>query len=193
MRVAFLTVAVWTLAFMMAAGQPSSRPLTIEQYKTAGVNIAITSTSFAGNGTIPTKHADYGEKISPALSWTVPPSAKSLVVIVEDPDAKEPKPFVHWVLYNLPPSFAALPEAVPGAPRLPEFGGALQGRNSRGTIGYFGPRPPKGDPAHHYHFQVFAVDAMLELGPGATASVVVAAMNKHVVGRGELVGLYRAP
>jgi Raf kinase inhibitor-like YbhB/YbcL family protein len=193
MRVAFLTVAVWTLAFMMAAGQPSSRPLTIEQYKTAGVNIAITSTSFAGNGTIPTKHADYGEKISPALSWTVPPSAKSLVVIVEDPDAKEPKPFVHWVLYNLPPSFAALPEAVPGAPRLPEFGGALQGRNSRGTIGYFGPRPPKGDPAHHYHFQVFAVDAMLELDPGATASVVVAAMNKHVVGRGELVGLYRAP
>jgi Raf kinase inhibitor-like YbhB/YbcL family protein len=193
MRVAFLTVAVWTLAFMMAAGQPSSRPLTIEQYKTAGVNIAITSTSFAGNGTIPTKHADYGEKISPALSWTVPPSAKSLVVIVEDPDAKEPKPFVHWVLYNLPPSFAALPEAVPGAPRLPEFGGALQGRNSRGTIGYFGPRPPKGDPAHHYHFQVFAVDAMLELDPGATASGVVAAMNKHVVGRGELVGLYRAP
>jgi len=193
MRVAFLTVAVWTLAFMMAAGQPSSRPLTIEQYKTAGVNIAITSTSFAGNGTIPTKHADYGEKISPALSWTVPPSAKSLVVIVEDPDAKEPKPFVHWVLYNLPPSFAALPEAVPGAPRLPEFGGALQGRNSRGTIGYFGPRPPKGDPAHHYHFQVFAVDAMLELDPGATASVVVAAMNKHVVGRGELVGLYQAP
>jgi Raf kinase inhibitor-like YbhB/YbcL family protein len=193
MRVAFLTVAVWTLAFMMAAGQPSSRPLTIEQYKTAGVNIAITSTSFAGNGTIHTKHADYGEKISPALSWTVPPSAKSLVVIVEDPDAKEPKPFVHWVLYNLPPSFAALPEAVPGAPRLPEFGGALQGRNSRGTIGYFGPRPPKGDPAHHYHFQVFAVDAMLELDPGATASVVVAAMNKHVVGRGELVGLYRAP
>jgi Raf kinase inhibitor-like YbhB/YbcL family protein len=193
MRVAFLTVAVWTLAFMMAAGQPSSRPLTIEQYKTAGVNIAITSTSFAGNGTIPTKHADYGEKISPALSWTVPPSAKSLVVIVEDPDAKEPKPFVHWVLYNLPPSFAALPEAVPGAPRLPEFGGALQGRNSRGTIGYFGPRPPKGDPAHHYHVQVFAVDAMLELDPGATASVVVAAMNKHVVGRGELVGLYRAP
>jgi hypothetical protein len=139
MRVAFLTVAVWTLAFMMAAGQPSSRPLTIEQYKTAGVNIAITSTSFAGNGTIPTKHADYGEKISPALSWTVPPSAKSLVVIVEDPDAKEPKPFVHWVLYNLPPSFAALPEAVPGAPRLPEFGGALQGRNSRGTIGYWTP------------------------------------------------------
>ena len=137
-----------------------------------------------------TKHL----KISPDLSWTgVPPSAKSLAVFVEDPDAKEPKPFVHWVLYNLPSSITALPESVPGAPRLPEFGGALQGRTSRGTTGYVGPRPPKGDPPHHYHFQVFALDAPLTLDPGADATAVAGAMKGHVLASGELVGTFKAP
>lgn len=194
MRPAIVLLAVSASALMAAAEQEAPRSLAIEHLKTGGATIVVTSTAFAANGSIPARHADYGEKVSPALSWTaVPATAKSLVVIAEDPDAKEPNPFVHWVLYNLPPSFGALPEAVPGTPRLPEFGGALQGRNSRGTTGYFGPRPPKDDPAHHYHFQIVAVDAMLELDPGATASAVLAAMKNHVVGRGELVGLYRAP
>lgn len=179
---------------VFAAAQEPPRPLAIEQFGQAGAAIAVTSRAFSANGAIPTKHADYGEKISPDLAWTgVPVSAKSLALLVEDPDAKEPKPFVHWVLYNLPTSLTALPEAVPGTPRLPEFGGALQGRNSRGTVGYFGPRPPKGDSRHHYHVQVFAVDTVLTLDPGATANAVIAAMKGHVVGRGELVGLYRAP
>jgi Raf kinase inhibitor-like YbhB/YbcL family protein len=105
--------------------------------------MTVSSHAFSANGTVPPKHADYGEKISPDLSWTgTPASAKSVVLMVEDPDAKEPKPFVHWVTYNLPPSLTALPESIPNTPRLPEFGGALQGRNSRGTTGYFGPRPP---------------------------------------------------
>jgi len=169
------------------------RLLAIERFKQAGAAITVTSRSFGVNNTIPDKHADYGEKISPELSWTgVPPSARSLVLLVEDPDAKEPKPFAHWVLYNLPASFTALPAAVPGTPRLPEFGGALQGRNSKGIMGYFGPRPPKGAPAHRYHFQVFAVDIMLGLDPGATATAVLAALEDHVVGRGELMGLYGA-
>ena len=106
---------------------------------------------------------------------------------------RSPKPFVHWVLYNLPLALSALPESVPGTPRLPEFGGALQGRNSRGTTGYFGPRPPKGDSPHHYHFQVFAVDSVLNLDPSATATAVLTAMKGHVVAHGALVGLYRAP
>jgi len=72
-----------------------------------------------------------------------------------------------------------------------QFCGALQGRNGRGTIGYFGPRPPKGDPSHHYHFQVFAVDAMLDLDPRAPAAEVIAAAARHVVAGGELVGVYR--
>jgi Raf kinase inhibitor-like YbhB/YbcL family protein len=179
---------------VMAWSQNPPRRLAIEQLKATGASMTVTSPSFPANGTMPAKHADYGERISPELSWTgVPPSAKSLVVIVEDPDAKDPKPFVHWVLYDLPPSVSSLPESVPRMPRLPEFGGALQGRNSRGTVGYFGPHPPKGDPAHHYHFEVFAVDILPNLDPAATATAVLATITGHVVARGELVGVYAAP
>lgn len=180
-------------AAAMLCAQDLSRPLAIAQFGSA-VAMTTSSHSFAAQGPIPHQHADYGEKISPDLAWAgMPGSTRSLVVIAEDPDAAEPTPFVHWVVYNLPAAFAALPDSVPPALRLPEFGGALQGRNSRGTTGYVGPRPPKGDRAHHYHFQVFAVDAMLNLNPGASAAEVLAAMRGHVVGRGELVGLYRAP
>jgi phosphatidylethanolamine-binding protein (PEBP) family uncharacterized protein len=80
---------------------------------------------------------------------------------------------------------------VPGTPRLPEFDGALQGRNSKGTTGYFGPRPPKADAAHHYHFQVFAVDTILPLDPAASPSQVLAALNGHVVGVGEVVATFK--
>jgi Raf kinase inhibitor-like YbhB/YbcL family protein len=66
----------------------------------------------------------------------------------------------------------------------------MQGRNSRGQVGYMGPRPPAGDPAHHYHFQVFALDTMLSLPPGAERDAVVTAMNGHVLARGETVGTF---
>jgi Raf kinase inhibitor-like YbhB/YbcL family protein len=177
---------------IVAASQQSPRSLAIERFSEVRAALAVKSSSFSATETIPTRHSDYGEKLSPALSWTaVPSSAKALVLIAEDPDAADPKPFVHWVLYNLPPSINVLPESVPGTPRLPQFGNALQGRNSRGTIGYFGPRPPKGDPPHHYHFQIFAVDTMLDLDPGATTAEVLAAMAGHVVAAGEIVGSYR--
>jgi Raf kinase inhibitor-like YbhB/YbcL family protein len=176
----------------LAAVRDEPRRVAIEELKAEGTALRITSSSFNANAPIPPKYADYGEKISPALSWTgVPASAKSLVLMVEDPAAQEPRPFVHWVLFDLPPSITSLPEAVPGTPRLPEFGGALQGRNSRGTIGYFGPRPPKGDPAHEYHFQVFAVDSMLNVDPASAPGVVLSAMKGRVVGRGELTGTFQ--
>jgi Raf kinase inhibitor-like YbhB/YbcL family protein len=186
--------AVVTTMGLAAIAQEPARQLAIEQLRGNAAAISVTSKSFSANGSIPVKYADYGEKVSPDLSWSgVPASAKALVLLVEDPDAREPKPFVHWVLYNLPPSTKALPESIPGQPRLPEFGGVLQGRNSRGTIGYFGPRPPKGDPPHHYHFQIFAVDAPLTLDPSATATAVLAALKGHVVAAGELVATFQAP
>jgi Raf kinase inhibitor-like YbhB/YbcL family protein len=187
-------VAGLNLLAIAAATQQPPRPLAIEQFKGSGTRLTVSSRSFSPNGTLPLKYADYGEKISPDLAWSgVPASAKSVVLMVEDPDAQEPKPFVHWVLYNLPPSTASLPEAVPGTPRLPEFGGALQGRNSRGTTGYFGPHPPKGDPPHHYHFEIFAADGMLSLDPGAAPAAVLAALKGHVVASGEVIGLFQAP
>lgn len=187
-----LTLLALTAAAVAIAQEPA-RPLAVDQFKQANASLRVSSEAFPPNGSIPSKYADYGEKVSPHLSWSgSPASAQTLVILAEDPDAKEPKPFVHWVLYNLPASFTSLPEAVPGTPRLPEFGGALQGRNSKGTFGYFGPRPPQGDPPHHYHFQVFAIDTILNLEPGATATAVIAAMKGHVVARGERVGVYSA-
>src|SRR5918994_1653015 len=83
---------------------------------------------------------------------------RSYVVMMEDPDVGHDPPFVHWTIYDLPPDVTELREGVPGQPRLLLPDGALQGRNDRGSTGYFGMRPPKGDPAHHYHVQVFALD-----------------------------------
>lgn len=191
MRPTLLTVAWLTSAVFLAAAPEPPRPLAIEQFKQVDAMIVVHSQAFGAGQAIPPKYADDGEKVSPDLSWTgVPTSTKSLVVLVEDPQAQEPKPFVHWLLYNLPPSFSALPEAVPGTPRLREFGGALQGRSSRGFTGYFGPHPPKGDPAHHNHFEVFAVDTMLNLEPNSAPEEILAALRGRVIGRGELVGMY---
>ena len=155
--------------------------------------ITISTTAFPPDGKIPYRYSDYGEKISPDLTiGNVPPNAKSLVLLAEDPDAVEPKPFIHWVLYNLPPGTTHLPEAIPGALKLADFGDALQGANSSGSIGYDGMRPPYGSKAHHFHFQIFALDTMLDLPPGADRSAVRAAMDKHVISSGEIVGTYLA-
>ena len=86
--------------------------------------------------------------------------------MMEDPDAPKPKPVVHWLLFNVPADITHLREGVPGAPALEDPKGAMQGTNTRGTTGYFGPRPPGNDP-HHYHFQLFALDTALALKPDA--------------------------
>jgi Raf kinase inhibitor-like YbhB/YbcL family protein len=114
-----------------------------------------------------------------------------MVVLLEDPDAESPKPYVHWVLYNLPAETRELPEAIPKPGRLKDYSGALQGLNSRGTLGYFGPRPPQGDPPHRYHFEVFALDAPLGFNPGVNRQAVLNAMGGHVLAKGELVGTYQ--
>ena len=76
---------------------------------------------------------------------------------------------------------------------LSEPKGAMQGRNSRGQIGYMGPRPPAGDPPHHYHFELFALDTTLVIPPGAEREALLGAMNGHVVARGEVVGVFQRP
>jgi Raf kinase inhibitor-like YbhB/YbcL family protein len=112
-------------------------------------------------------------------------------VITEDPDAKPITPFVHWVAWNIPADRTSLPEGLQEQPRLTQPEGVLQGRTSRGSVGYFGPKPPVGDPPHHYHFQVFALDAKLDVPAGADRDQLLAAMQGHVLAAGELVGTYR--
>jgi Raf kinase inhibitor-like YbhB/YbcL family protein len=132
------------------------------------------------------------QNISPPLEWAEgPQGTRSYVVMMEDPDVKQEPPFVHWTLYNLPPEITDLREGVAGQPRLLLPEGALQGVNDRGSIGYFGMRPPKGDPAHQYHVQVFALDTMLDLPHGATRAQLLDAVQGHVLAEGELVGTYK--
>lgn len=156
-----------------------------------GATLQPRSTAFEAGRTIPDVHAAEGQNISPPLQWQAgPEGTRSYALIMEDPDAPKDTPFVHWLLYNLPAEVTALDEAIPGTPRLEQLQGALQGRNDRGTIGYYGPRPPEGDPAHHYHVQVFALDRMLDLPFGASRAELLEAMRGHVLGQGEVVGTY---
>jgi Raf kinase inhibitor-like YbhB/YbcL family protein len=118
------------------------------------------------------------------------PGAKSYAVIAEDPDSRPVKPFVHWLAWNIPANVTTLPEGLQEQPRLTEPEGVLQGRNTRGSTGYYGPRPPVGDPAHGYHFQVFALDTLLGVPFGADRDTLLAAMQGHVLAKGALVGRY---
>jgi len=151
--------------------------------------MTITSPAFAAGGKIPRKHTCEGDDVSPRLAWSgVPATAKSLVLIVDDPDAPDPKAptmtWVHWVLYDLPPSSAGLAE---GAAALPP--GTREGRNDWKRTGYGGPCPPIG--RHRYFHKLYALDAELgDLGE-PTKAEVEAAMQGHLVGQAELVGTYQ--
>jgi len=149
------------------ARQGSGVPLALQR---AGANARnqIKVNSPAIHGTIQKMQSEYGDGVSPELWWDQIEGAKSYALIVEDPDAKSPTPFVHWVAYNIPADRTSLPEGLQEQERLTEPEGLLQGRTSKGNVGYFGPRPPVGDPPHHYHFQVFALDIVprFESQPG---------------------------
>ena len=155
--------------------------------------LEVSSPAFAAGEPIPEDFAAQGQNLSPPLRWEAGPEGTAAwVVLVEDPDAPA-SPFVHWVAYDLPPDVTELREGVPGAPRLDVPDGMLQGPNDRGSIGWFGPLPPVGDPAHRYHFQVFALDRTLDLPHGSSRERVLDAMRGHVLGAGELVGTYERP
>ena len=161
-----------------------------EETKTTG-SIKVTSPSFGDNEPIPQRHSEYYDGVSPALSWSAVEGAKSYAIILEDPDAKPITPYVHWVAWNIPATTTTLPEGLQEQMRLTDPEGLLQGRTSRGSPGYVGPRPPVGDPDHHYSFQVFALDKLLDVLPGSDRDDVLNAAKGHVIAKGTLVGTYR--
>ena len=154
------------------------------------MGLAISSPAFAPGGEIPAAFTCEGPDLSPALDWTgVPERAQSLVLIVDDPDAPDPRApkttWVHWVLYNLPPAARGLPKAV--APKdLPP--GTKQGTNDWKRTGYGGPCPPIG--RHRYFHKLYALDTALPDLGAATKAQVEAAMKGHVLAHAELVGTY---
>ena len=173
------------------AAKGNNVPLAKDRAETASAGrITVSSTGFRDAAAMPQKYSEYADGVSPALAWSAAPNAKSYVVIAEDPDAAPARPFVHWLAWNIPGTLTGLPEGVQEQPRLTEPDGVLQGKNTRGSMGYMGPRPPVGDPAHRYYFQVFALDTMLNVPFGADRDQLLDAMKGHVIGKGAVMGRY---
>lgn len=154
-------------------------------------DLTVSSPAFAAGARIPKAHAHApeGRNVSPPLAWEgVPQGAHELALIVDDPDAPRAEPWVHWVVYGIPPSAGGLPEGASSGSGLPD--GTRQGENDFDETGWGGPLPPPGHGTHHYHFKVYALDARLDLEPGASKDDLLRAMKGHVLAQGELVGTY---
>lgn len=157
--------------------------------KEAVMALEIRSTAFAEGGAIPGRYTCQGSDLSPPLAWTgIPAAAQSLVLIVDDPDAPDPRApkmtWVHWVLYNLPAADGGLAEAVQ---KLPP--GTGQGLNDWGRIGYGGPCPPIG--RHRYFFKLYALDTLLDDLGQPTKADLERAMAGHILAQARLMGTYQ--
>jgi hypothetical protein len=143
----------------------------------------ISSPAFHEGGTIPLKYGFHGQNISPELRVEkVPAGTRSLVLIVDDPDAPSGL-WTHWLVWNLPANTTSIPEG-----KLPP--GAVQGKNSSGHVRYDGPAPPSG--THRYFFRLYALQTMLSLPAGSSRGALEAAMSNHYMVECETFGVYSA-
>jgi Raf kinase inhibitor-like YbhB/YbcL family protein len=154
------------------------------------MTLNLTSPAFRPGGEIPALHTCEGADTSPALQWSgVPARVKSLALIVDDPDAPDPKApkmtYVHWVLYNIPPTATRLAD---GAARGGLPAGTLEGTNDWKRTGYGGPCPPIG--RHRYFFKLYALATTLPDLGRPTKAQLEKAMEGHVVEKAELIGTY---
>lgn len=150
------------------------------------MSFEITSSAFTQGQPIPIVYSGKGDDISPPLSWSGSPNGtKSFVLLVDDPDAPSKK-WTHWVVYNIPETVHALPEAIPQEDTLAD--GTCQGISDFGTVGYGGPMPPSG--THRYFFKLYALDTMLSLPSSVNQSQVEKAMEGHVLAKTELMGTF---
>ena len=152
-------------------------PFTLFHIDTATLNIQ--SPAFTHNGYIPAKYTCDGTGVNPPLTLgDIPEKARTLALIIEDPDAPHGT-FDHWLIWNIAPTKTIDENSAPGD----------EGLNSTQKNGYTGPCPPQG--AHHYHFRLFALDTILDLPGGVDKHTLLKAMDGHVIGTGELIGLYK--
>ena len=186
---------IYRVSYGSRGTQPTPQALATE-IVAANVTqkLQVQSPAFAAGSPIPEVHSDYGKGVSPPLSWSgAPSSTKAYALMVEDPDATSPLPFVHWIGV-FPAGVTQLPAGVPGYERDPSAPGVTQGSNSRSMVGYFGPRPPPGQPPHRYHFQVFALDTVPQVSGPYNRHTLLKAIEGHVIARGDLIGTFaRAP
>ena len=162
-----------------------------EQLHGESQTMILRSSVFEDGGKIPEKYTCEGKDTAPPLEWDgVPENSRSLVLIVDDPDAPDPKApmmtWVHWVLFNIPPETAGLPEGA-GHNDLPA--GTGEGLNDWHRTGYGGPCPPVG--RHRYFFKLYALDRTLKFSGDPAKNEVEAAMRGHVIEKVQLIGTYK--
>ncbi|MBV9510292.1 MAG: YbhB/YbcL family Raf kinase inhibitor-like protein [Caulobacteraceae bacterium] len=186
-RIGVMVLALALAVADVGCAQPAPRALISVGH---GDTLKLTSPDFRAGGEIPLADTQYGDNRFPGLAWTgAPAGAKALVLILQDTDVGfGGAALVHCVVINIPAGATSLPQgmAVPPPP-------ARYGPNYlKGAPPYAGPKPPPG-PKHHYHFQLFALDAPLSLPADAGYDDLTAAMRGHVLASGEIVGLSGAP
>jgi Raf kinase inhibitor-like YbhB/YbcL family protein len=175
-----VALAMLFLVISCSRGEKSEGP----KEKGTSVALELTSPAFVLGAPMPAKYTCDGENVSPPLKWTgLPQSAQSLALICEDPDAPEGSR-VLWLVYNIPPSVAELPEASPAIGVLPN--GAKQGKNDFKSLGYTGPCPPPGK-IHRCEFKLYALDDMSKLPPGISKKELIKAMEGHRLAERQLM------
>jgi len=156
-------------------------------------SIVITSPGFADATMLPKKYscAAAADMVSPPLQWTnVPEGTQAFALLLHDPEPHQRKSrydITHWMVWNIPGTATGLPENVPAGATRPD--GTKQGKGVRGTAAYFGPCAPAG-PNHHYTYELFALDAKLDLSPDATRDDFEKALDGHVLGAGIYIALF---
>jgi hypothetical protein len=155
------------------------------------MSLTLTSTAFEPNGAIPAAYTCDDRNVSPPLAWSgVPAGTRSLVLVVDDPDAPDPAAprmtWVHWVLHDIPPTASGLPEAVAAADLPP---GTREGVNDWQRTGYGGPCPPIG--RHRYFHKLYALDSLLPELERPSKATLEKAMQGHVLEQAELIGTYQ--
>jgi Raf kinase inhibitor-like YbhB/YbcL family protein len=166
--------------FTVNQNPSNSKSTLMKTSTTETATLTISSTAFSADGNIPLKYSCEGENVNPPLSIrNVPDNAKSLALVLDDPEATHGT-FTHWVVWNIPVGIETINEnSNPGT----------EGKNGSGKTGYTGPCPPTG--THHYHFKVYALDVMLNLKKGEDKTALDAAMKSHIIATGEIIGLYK--
>jgi len=187
-RITTPLVTILALATIACSRAPAADPTT-EETTPMATDMLLESPAFADGDSIPSKYTCEGEDISPPLRWSkLPEGTRSLALIVDDPDAPDPKApkrtWVHWVLYDVPADATGLPE---GADPLPV--GTREGLNDWDRIGYGGPCPPIG--RHRYFFKLYALDASLGALPEPSKAALEQAMAGHILAQTQLIGTYK--
>jgi len=213
MRQFFVTVALVLATARAASAQPPPSAAPAPPPRARGVQVMTPdSPAWPDGGALPLAHSQAGRDVSPALTWSgAPDGVVSYVLVMRDLDAVAPatgEDTLHWLVWNIPATRAGLPAGVPpgnAPPASPRFGGSTPPAPTDGPRqisatgpGYRGPAAPASGPAHHYVFEVFALDGWIDVpavgqSPAATRAAVVAAMAGHVRGKAVRVALFRRP